>query len=91
MLYDYNAEAERECQKKAYNELIEFLKLKKSLKHLPKKSDAYDYLISDAYDYLINREEELKEKDEKIKKYENFFKTLASFLPRESSIHDLIG
>lgn len=36
-------------------------------------------------------ENELKEKENKIKEYENFFSMMSNLMPKQYSIHDVIG
>lgn len=40
---------------------------------------------------LEDKDEQINKLKEKIKKYEEFFKTLDSFLPKQNSMFDLIG
>lgn len=54
---------------------------------LESKSDdkSKDLLI-----YLREEERRRKEMEKKLEEYKDFFKTLSRFLPRESSIHDVL-
>lgn len=55
---------------------------------------ALDKFDSDAY-YSLQEiramQNTIKQQEEKLEKYNNFFSTLSSFLPKKSSIHDIIG
>ena len=69
--------ARQQRMNEAYSELLNFLETKKGQKYLNR---------IDLEDYLREKHEELRIANEKIKKYQEFFKTLSNFLPQKSSI-----
>lgn len=80
---DYRRIAREKAKKEAFEELQEFLKSKKGQKALPKWIELQMF--------FHDQEKIIKEQEEQIKKYRNFFGTLSSLLPRQSSPSDLIG
>lgn len=44
-----------------------------------------------AYDHIVELEDEMKENEEKLKEYKQFFGLMRKLLPREHSTRDIIG
>jgi hypothetical protein len=80
MAYFDHAEAERlRNQKESYEKLKAFIKTK----------EGSEFLLASFH--ITSLEREMKEQQKELEKYQKFFATLQSFLPRQFSIHDPIG
>ena len=44
-----------------------------------------------AHEYIIEMENKIEQQEKEITKYKNFFGTLFSLLPKQSSIHTILG
>lgn len=80
---DYEKIIYENKKKDAYIELIDFLKTSKGRKALPN----WTYLL----DYLDDNGKKIADMEETIKEYKDFFIKLKSFLPKDHTIHDVIG
>lgn len=74
-LFDYQLHEQNMARLSAYNQAKEKLKSDNPL----------------ALDEILRLEAYVKEREAKIRDYENFFGALAMFLPKEPSIFDKIG
>jgi len=79
---NYAQIANEKAMAEAYEKMQEFLQSKKGKKEFPEWLDFVRY--------LNKQEVAIHKQAEKIKKYEDFFSTLSSLLPRQYSIHDVL-
>jgi len=79
---DYAQIANEKAMAEAYEKMQEFLQSKKCKKEFPEWLDFVRY--------LNKQEVTIHKQAEEIKKYEDFFSTLSSLLPRQYSIHDVL-
>jgi len=75
--YDHGAAMVRKNNKEKY----------KALKEMTYSSPEW----RGAFDHIIEMEDEMKENEEKLKEYKQFFSLLRKLLPREHSTLDIIG
>ncbi len=98
MYYDHIEAARKEAAKKKYEELKNHIlsidkdtdKVNVWFHSIDKDTDKVNVWF-DAYRHMIGMESEIREQAEKIEKYEKFFGMLSTLLPKQSSIHDVIG
>jgi hypothetical protein len=81
MAYYDRAAAEQEKRKEEnFNKLMERLSFHGDL------SEHWE-----AGEYIKEMQNKIKDQDERLSEFYKFFNTLSRFLPRQSSIHDVIG
>lgn len=80
---DYHRIASEKAMAEAYEKMQEFLQSEEGKKIFPEWLDFVRY--------LNQQEVTIHKQTEEIKKYEDFFSTLSSLLPRQYSIHDVLG
>lgn len=68
---------------------------------LAKEKESFDKLINDiknldseyfyAYQHIMRMKNDKEAADKKLQEYYSFFNTLSHLIPKQSSIHDIIG
>ena len=81
--YDHGAAMRKQ------EELDKYIELKKHITSKDNNGKINEWVL--AHFHMVDMENELKEKESKIKEYENFFSMMSNLMPRQYSIHDVIG
>lgn len=79
MYFDHAAAEMQRNQKESFEKLKAFIKTQ----------EGSEFLLASFH--IQSLENELERQEKKLSEYHKFFATLQSFLPRQSSIHDVIG
>lgn len=82
-IYDHFAAAEHKEREESY------IRLKSSISSMDKNQKLNEYYP--AYRHLLEMEHKIEEQQKQLKMYHEFFQSLSMLIPRQSSIHDIIG